>query len=67
MMRIGVVAGASGGMIALNGRYVRVTFEGAGSALWEVAAVDGNGRVIQPFSASASGALEGRGADPNRC
>lgn len=42
----GVVAGASGGMLTLNGRYIRLTFDGAGSALWEVAAADGNGRVI---------------------
>lgn len=39
----GVVAGASGGMLTLNGRYIRLTFDGAGSALWEVAAADGNG------------------------
>ena len=61
----GVVAGASGGMIALNGRYVRLTFDGAGSALWEVAAVDGNGRVIPVQAIAASGAVEGRAADPN--
>ena len=61
----GVVAGASGGMIALNGRYVRLTFDGAGSALWEVAAADGNGRVIPVVSITSSGAIEGRAADPN--
>ena len=60
-----MVAGASGGMIALNGRYVRLTFDGAGSALWEVAAVDGNGRVIPVQAITASGAVEGRAADPN--
>ena len=52
-------------MIALNGRYVRLTFDGAGSALWEVAAVDGNGRVIPVQAIAASGAVEGRAADPN--
>ena len=61
----GVVAGASGGMLALNGRYVRLTFDGAGSALWEVAAVDGEGRVIPVISVASSGAVEGRAADPN--
>ena len=61
----GVVAGASGSMTALSGRYLRVTFKDAGSALWEVAAVDENGQVIQPVSVTASGALEGRGSDPN--
>ena len=61
----GQVAGASGGMITLNGRYVRLTFDGAGSALWEVAAVDGEGRVIPVAAIAASGAVEGRAADPN--
>lgn len=59
----GQVSGVSGGMLPFSGRYVRVTFEGAGSALWEVAAVDGEGRVIEPVSAQAQGSLEGRGAD----
>ena len=61
----GVVAGASGGMLTLNGRYVRLTFDGAGSALWEVAAVDGNGSVIPVASVASSGAVEERAADPN--
>ena len=61
----GVVAGASGGMLTLNGRYIRLTFDGAGSALWEVAAADGNGRVIPVVSITSSGAIEGRAADPN--
>lgn len=61
----GVVAGASGGMLALNGRYIRLTFDGAGSALWEVAAVDGNGHAIPVVSIAAEGAVEGRAADPN--
>lgn len=60
----GVVAGASGGMLTLNGRYIRLTFDGAGSALWEVAAADGNGRVIPVVSITSSGAIEGRAADP---
>ncbi len=61
----GVVVGASGSMTALSGRYLRVTFKDAGSALWEVAAVDADGNVIPAVSAAASGALEGRGSDPN--
>ena len=61
----GVVAGASGGMLTLNGRYIRLTFDGAGSAIWEVAAADGNGRVIPVVSITSSGAIEGRAADPN--
>ena len=59
----GVVTGATGGMLPFSGRYIRVTFNGAASALWEVGAVDGGGQVIPAVSATASGALEGRGAD----
>ena len=61
----GEVSGASGGMLSFSGRYVRVTFESAGSSLWEVAAVDDQGRVIPAVSAQAYGALEGRGDDAN--
>lgn len=60
----GVVAGASGGMLTLNGRYVRLTFDGAGSALWEVAAADGNGRVIPWFPSRR--AAQSRGARPTQ-
>lgn len=59
----GDVSGASGSMLPFSGRYVRVTFDGAGSALWEVAAVDEGGNVIAPAGVQAFGALEGRGAD----
>ncbi|MDO5299288.1 MAG: phospholipid carrier-dependent glycosyltransferase [Clostridia bacterium] len=59
----GTVTGASGGMLSFSGRYLRVTFKGAGAALWEVAAVDGGGQVILPESAESFGALEGRGSD----
>lgn len=45
----GVVAGASGSMTALSGRYLRVTFKDAGSALWEVAAVDETDRSSSRF------------------
>ena len=60
----GVVTGASGGMLLFSGRYVRITFNGAGSALWEVAAVDENGNALPVFGAAAEGALSGREADP---
>ena len=60
----GEVTGASGSMLRFDGRYIRVTFEGAGSALWEVAAVDPDGKVIPPAFAEGAGALEGREADP---
>ena len=59
----GKVTGASGGMLAFDGRYIRVTFDGAAAALWEVAAVDENGRVIPAVSAEASGGVEGRMGD----
>ena len=60
----GEVKGATGDMLTFSGRYVRVTFGGAGSALWEVAAVDGTGTPYPVVSATASGAREGRGDDP---
>lgn len=60
----GKVTGASGGMLTFSGRYLRVTFKGAGAALWEVAAVTATGEVIPAVSAQANGALEGRAADP---
>lgn len=61
----GTVTGISANMIDFSGRYIRLTFDGAASALWEVAAVDGDGGVILPVSASASGGVEGRMSDPN--
>ena len=61
----GAVSGATGDMLTFSGRYVRVTFDGAGSALWEVAAVDGTGTPYPVVSATASGAREDRADDPN--
>ena len=60
----GTVTGANGGMLRFDGRYIRVTFRGAGSALWEIAAVREDGSVIAPAGAQSFGALEGREADP---
>ncbi len=60
----GKVTGAAGSMLRFDGRYIRVTFNGAGSALWEVAAVNEAGGVIAPVSAEGYGALEGREGDP---
>ena len=60
----GKVTGANGGMLSFSGRYIRVTFAGAASALWEVAAVNENGKVIPAVSAEAFGGVEGRMSDP---
>ncbi len=60
----GVATGASGGMLNLAGRFIHISFEGAGSALWEVAAVDGEGNPFPIAPVSVSGALEGRADDP---
>lgn len=60
----GTVTDVGANMIGFSGRYIRLTFDGAASALWEVAAVDGNGEVILPVSARASGGIEGRMSDP---
>jgi len=60
----GVITGASGSMLRFDGRYIRVTFKGAGSALWEVAAVDEGGCVIPAIGAQGFGALAGRESDP---
>ena len=62
----GTVTGASGGMLSFTGRYLRVTFKGAGSALWEIAAVDGEGNALPSTLVSAQGALEGRGDDAEK-
>ncbi len=61
----GSVSEVTGGMLPFSGRYLRVTFSGAGAALWEVAAVDGNGEVIAPVSAEGFGGIEGRMSDAN--
>lgn len=60
----GTVTDVGSGMLSFSGRYLLLTFEGAASALWEVAAVDANGNVIPAVSAQSSGAVEGRGSDP---
>ena len=59
----GVVTDATGGMLPFSGRYIRVTFDGAASALWEIGAVDDSGRGIPAVSARASGGVEGRMSD----
>ena len=59
------VTGATGDMMTFSGRYIRVSFKGAGSALWEVAAVDDAGTPYPVVSATARGAREGRADDPN--
>ena len=59
------VTGATGDMLSFSGRYIRVTFKGAGSALWEVAAVDDAGTPYPVVSATAWRAREGREDDPN--
>ena len=60
----GTVTDVNGGMLGFDGRYIRITFEGAASALWEVAAVDDAGNVIEPAGAQAFGGVEGRMSDP---
>ena len=52
-------------MLSFDGRYIRLTFEGAASALWEVAAVDRNGEVIPTAGAESFGGIEGRMGDAN--
>ena len=59
-----VVSGANGDMLVFSGRYLRVTFKGAGSALWEVAAVDADGAAYPVLSAQAAGGREDRADDP---
>ena len=61
----GTVTDVTAGMLLFSGRYVRITFEGAASALWEVAAVDMRGNVIAPVSAQNYGGVEGRMSDAN--
>ncbi|MBP3656996.1 MAG: phospholipid carrier-dependent glycosyltransferase [Clostridia bacterium] len=60
------VTGASGGMRSFSGRYLRVTFNGAGADLCEVAAVTAQGEAIPAAGAVSAGAREGRGSDPLR-
>ena len=50
-------------MLTFSGRYIRLTFDGAASALWEVAAVDEHGAAYPVVSSAAYGAREGRGDD----
>ena len=59
----GTVTGSSGAMLTFSGRYLRVTFKDAGSALWEVAAVDGDGNVYPAVWAQGAGGVSGREAD----
>lgn len=59
-----VVSGASGDMLNFAGRYIRVTFDGPGSALWEVAAVDEAGKVIPAVSAKRVGPESEHEDDP---
>ena len=59
----GSVMSVSGGMLDFSGRYLRVTFDGAASALWEVAAVTEHGEAIVPAGAQAYGGVEGRMSD----
>lgn len=61
----GSVSSVTGGMLPFSGRYIRLTFDGAASSLWEVAAVDETGEVIPAVSAVSSGGVEGRMSDPN--
>ena len=61
----GSVSSVTGGMLSFSGRYIRLTFDGAASSLWEVAAVDRSGEVIPPVGASSAGGVEGRMSDPN--
>ena len=56
----GEVNGVSGGMLDFDGRYIRITFDGAAASLWEVGAVDENGVVIPAVSAASAGGVEGR-------
>lgn len=62
----GGVTGASGDMLRFSGRYLRVTFEGAGASLWEVAAVTDAGEALPVAGVTASGAREGRGDDAGK-
>ena len=61
----GTATGATGPMLTLGGRYIRLVFDGAGSALWEVAAVQ-DGTVLPLRVASSDGALPGRADDPEK-
>ena len=59
----GTVTDVSSGMLPFSGRYLRIEFDGAASALWEIAAVDENGSVIMPVSAEGFSGVEGRMSD----
>lgn len=59
----GTVTDVTSGMLPFSGRYLRIEFEGAASALWEVAAVDENGHVLPAVSAQSFDGVEGRMGD----
>ena len=59
----GTVTDVASGMLPFSGHYLRIEFEGAASALWEIAAVDENGNVLPVASAEAFGGVEGRMSD----
>ncbi len=61
----GTVTDVSSGMLSFSGRYLRIEFEGAASALWEIAAVDEDGNVLAAVSAEGFGGVEGRMSDAN--
>ncbi len=61
----GSVKSVSGGMLGFDGRYIRMTFDGAASSLWEVAAVDESGAVLPAVSAEGFGGVQGRMGDAN--
>ena len=58
------VTGAVGGMRIYSGRYLRVTFKGAGANLWEIAAVTAEGEPLPVAGVTSAGARTGRGDDP---
>ena len=60
----GMATGASGAMHPLSGRYLSLRFSGAGASLWEVAAVDEDGKPYPLTVHAVGGAREGRGDDP---
>ena len=66
VMDDGVVTGATGNMLTFSGRYLRVTFDGAASALWEIAAVDAQGNAYPAAGCEAFGARENRADDPEK-
>ncbi len=59
------VIGYSGSALTFSGRYIRIRFHGAGSALWEVAAVNEKGVPYPIHAVSVKGGVEGRTGDPS--